>query len=275
MAEETKPTEEQAIDQLVTEQPTEAAKAEPEAEAPETTPEAKPEEQQADKAEQPKAHNFDKGLQKLQQEQANLKRELDKRFNEILETIKSQGGVATQAQRQEAQKLAQAQQDLDAATDPEKGDPYKASKLLAEELKSVKAQLAEYKAAIDGTRQQVQSVSESQQRANFITSNPDIGPQYDSLVETAVQQMQEIAKVRGPARTQEQHDERASWVWEKVVSEAKAKASAATKKPLSKEPEKSTVGTKAVSTGSTARLSPSQKQKTQDELIDDLVLPTK
>lgn len=254
VAGETEPTDAGGEEPTATPEPTEEPVKEPaeDAEPPNgqaTATQAKPQEQPQ--------HNFDKGLQKLQQELAALKRQLA-----------TQPTPPTPAQQQQAQAIKDALDELVEKPD-DQVDPYVASKTLAKEVKGLKERLAKYeqedRASTGRIASTVDELREHHARAQFSQLFP--GVDYEACKKEA------LAEAAPLMESPEYTPLVGRMIWQQVVDRHVAAVKAKAPPPPSKTPDKPTAGTQITKSNAAARLVP-KKEVSDDDLIDDLLKVT-
>lgn len=245
---------------------------EPEVEATDTeVPAVATEEQDVEAAEvdeekptevEPKGHDRDKGLQKLQQRQSTFEKQvrdqidgLNQNIQSVLEAIRDQGGRATPEQRAEVEEARDELDELLAGIGDddeivEAGKFRKAMSALrtkigkTDDLKKVQAleqELAELK-----NRQQMQD-AERQFYDGFDHENPSLKGKGPDLVRQANEEVdKDFPNLKGEYR-----QGALNVVFKRIVDEAKAKPAEPPRK-ASTTPPKSTTGTQTVATGASA-----------------------
>lgn len=197
--------------------------------------------------------NFDKGLQRLQQKQA----ESDRKLDEIAALVRTQGGVSTPQQARQQQALQDERDYLrQVMTAPDdKMNPFEAVRRIA-------ARQLQHEEELTQTRQELQQrtseLARAQQvgnertiRGSFQAEHPAIKDRYNELVEEAKERM--APYVNNPVAW----EAAAPFVWKEVCREAEQAAKAAEPpEPASPKPPKSTVGTRVTSPGSPSRPAP-------------------
>jgi hypothetical protein len=244
----------ETVDETPVENETEESTEEPETPVDEV--EAEEPEQVDDRAEG-KKHNFDKGLQKVQQEFSAFRREMQESIGAIKEMVRRTGESATGEQRKQAEKQQEAVDDLESLIEGADDDIVTAAQMrkFTSKFKEHLAQLREENQRI--RQDQAQTASSLTYWQKFDQENPALAGKGQSLWQKALEE----ATLEGFEDANERRVA-ATALFKRIVKDA---AKPKPTPPLSKKSDSSTTGAKSKPSGT-----PSVKKV--DPLSDEAML---